>query len=62
MLQIDAARFGCDHRKGRNEIYEIFDKDIVERLLARLEWEHLDLNKTMSPTEARGNDHRVSDA
>ena len=59
MLQIDADRFGFDHRKGRNEI---FDKDIVEGLLARLEWEHLDLNKTMSPTEARGNDHRVSDA
>ncbi len=42
MLQIDADRFGCDHRKGRKEI---FGKDIVEGLLARLECEHQDLNR-----------------
>ena len=34
----------------------------VETKFVRLECEHLDLNKTMSPTDARGNDHHVSDA
>jgi hypothetical protein len=59
VLQIDADMSKCDHRNGR---YEIDDKDIAEGLLARLEWDHLDLNKTMSPTEAWGNDHHVSEA
>jgi hypothetical protein len=48
----------CDHRKGQNEID---DKDIVEYFLARLVWEHLDFDKTKSPTEVRGNDHYEND-
>ena len=48
VLQIDSDTSECDHSKGRHKI--IVDQDIVEGLLTRLEWEHLDLNKTKSPT------------
>jgi hypothetical protein len=30
-------------------------------LLARLEWEHLDFDKTKSPTELWGSDHRENE-
>ena len=36
-------------------------KSILEDLLTRLEWKHLGWNKTMSPIEVRGTDHRVID-
>ena len=46
----------CGHRQGQDEIV---DKDIVEGLPARLEWEHQDLNKPMFPTEAGGNERII---
>ena len=56
-LQIDTDKFASGHHKGRNEI----GKNIVEDLLSRMELEHLILNKTMSPIESWGTDHRASD-
>ena len=47
---------------GRYEIVDNLAEDIVEGLLAKLEWEHLDLSEPMSPTEAWENDHHVSEA
>ena len=55
VLQIDTDTSECDHRKGENEID---DKDIVEDLISKQGWEHLDFDKTKSPTEVRGMNHR----
>jgi hypothetical protein len=49
-----------------SDLNYIDDKDIVEDFLSRLEWEHLDFDKTKSPTfdktksptEVWGSDHR----
>jgi hypothetical protein len=54
VLQIDIDKSECDHRKGQNEID---NKDIVEDLLSKQGWEHLDFDKTKSPTEVRGMNH-----
>jgi hypothetical protein len=54
VFQIDVDTSECDHRKVQ---HEIDDKDIVEDFLGRMAWEHLDFDKTKSPTEVRGNDH-----
>ena len=59
VLQIDADTSECDHRKGQNEIDE---KGIVEDLLSKQGWEHLDFDKTKSPTEVGENDHRENEA
>ncbi len=58
-MQIDADMSECDHRNGQNYID---DKDIVEDFQARLVWGHLDFDKTKSPTEVWGTDHRENEA
>ncbi len=58
VFQIDVDTSECDHRKGHNEID---DKDHVEDFLTRLEWEHQDFDKTKSPTEVWGSDHRENE-
>ena len=50
VLQIDTDTSECDHRKGENEIDY---KDIVEDFLSKQGWEHLDFDKTKSPTEGK---------
>jgi hypothetical protein len=59
VLKIDADTSECDHRKGQNEID---DKGIVEDLLSKQGWEHLDFDKTKSPTKVRGMNHRENEA
>jgi hypothetical protein len=59
VLQMDTDTSECAHHKGQNSID---DKNIVEYLLVRLEWEHLDFDKTKSVTEVWGNDHRENES
>ena len=41
-----------------SHVNEIVDKSIVEDLLPMLDLEHLRLNKTMSPIDVSGTEHR----
>ncbi len=58
VFQIDVDTSECDHSKVQ---HEIDDKDIVEDFLGRMVWGHLDFDKTKSPTEVWGTDHRENE-